>query len=153
MNITDQDKRQINNRMRTTRNGLSDSLGRIALDISGEEDNDDFLAIYDSLRRLRPEDVDRLMIARVGRFLLIKMMLAYSQGLIGIERDCGELARTWHVTSAGIDDAYSLAGAEVGDAIVIYLDRLGPSKAKPRRKANSESAFAEVLKRHGFQQE
>ncbi|NMM83113.1 hypothetical protein B2J88_01800 [Rhodococcus sp. SRB_17] len=153
MYLTDEDKRQIDNRMRTTQNGLSIALGKTALEITGEEYNEDFLAIHLSLRRLKPEDVDRLMVARIGRFLLVKMMLAHNHGLIDIEGECGELARDWHVTSAGIDDAYSLTDPEVGEAIVIYLDRLGPSKAKPRRKASPESPYAEALKRHGLQPE
>lgn len=157
MYLTDEDKRTIHGRTRTIRNRLSGELSEAVLEVVEESGNDDFLAIYKSLKRLRPLDVDRAMTARVVRFLLAKMVAAGDQGLDRIEFDCAQTVRDWGGTSAAIADAYSLVGPAdttdrgISDAIVIYLDRLGPAKAK--RKAKPGDPFAEILRRHGVQPE
>lgn len=160
MYLTDEDKRTIHGRTRTIRNRLSGELNAAVLEVVEESGNEDFLAIYKSLKRLRPSDVDRVMTARVVRFLLAKMVTAGDHGLDKIEFDCAQTVREWGGTSAAIADAYSLAGPAgttgttgrgASDAIVIYLDRLGPVKAK--RKAKPGDPFAEILRRHGVQPE
>ncbi len=95
MYLTDEDKRTIHGRTRTIRNRLSGELSEAVLEVVEESGNDDFLAIYKSLKRLRPLDVDRAMTARVVRFLLAKMVAAGDQGLDRIEFDCAQTVRDW----------------------------------------------------------